>query len=294
MTVSQWKGIVLPILGLLASIASGWGQVQVHLQFGRDQYVAHEAVEVTLTITNRAGRDLSLHGGGSGNWLDFVITSQRGTPLSPLNPAASFQAATVPAGRSVSQKINLSRLFNLTGYGRYSCYAVIRLPGDGQNVFTSNRESFNVTKARTIYSQRIGVGGASNAREYRLMTFAVGRKTHLYIQVEDVRTARMLQTYSVGEALTFRQPQATVDGSNNLHILYLVSPTVFVHGIINPDGRFVSSDQFKRGATGSPELLTFANGEVRVGGGVPYDPQAAAEQRAKVRRLSERPPFVFQ
>ncbi|NNC87883.1 MAG: hypothetical protein HKN82_05415 [Akkermansiaceae bacterium] len=284
---------MLLILGLAASAAGLHGQVQVSLRLERDQFVAHEAVLASLTITNRSGRDIYLHSDKGQSWLDFVIKNQRGTPLTSLQRGAGFKAVNVPAGRSVSQTVNLSSLYPLSSYGRYAGYAVVRIPGDGQNVFSSNRLSFNVTKARTLYSQRIGVGGVSNPREYRLLTFSRKGKTHLYVQVEDLKRGRILQTYSVGEVLTFRQPHATVDGANNLHFLYLVSPTVFTHAVVNPEGKFLGSEQFKRGATGEPRLVTFANGEVQVGGGVPYDPAAARARRGTVRKLSERPKFAY-
>ena len=171
--------------------------------------------------------------------------------------------------------------------------ANIRLPGGEGAVFTSNYVGFNVTKARAIYRQRIGVAGSKNVREYRVMSFTSQRKNVLYVQVEDVATGRMMQTYQLGEALMFRKPTATVDGQNNLHVLHLVSPTVFSRSRVSPDGKFLGRDLFKRGATGAPRLTTFGNGEVVVAGGVPYDPKKQAAKRKKIRRVSERPKIAF-
>ena len=160
-------------------------------------------------------------------------------------------------------------------------------------IITTPVRTLNVTSARVLYSQQVGVPNSNTTREYRLMTFNDGKKSQLYVEVEDGRSGRVLRTFSLGEALTFRKPQATVDGANNLHILFLNSPSVYTHVRINPDGRKLGQDYFKRGATGDPRLMTFANGEVRTAGGVPHDPNRAAAVRSKVRRLSERPPYAY-
>ena len=111
--------------------------------------------------------------------------------------------------------------------------------------------------------------------------------------MEDVRTGRSIQTFALGESLMFRKPQATVDGKNNLNVLFLSSPTVFSHALIDPNGQFLGRTYYKRGATGSPRLETFANGEVKVAGGILYDPKQEQVNRSQIKKLSERPPFAF-
>jgi hypothetical protein len=257
----------------------------------KSEYVAHEQVSATVTITNRAGRDLVLQGRGDLNWLSFEMWDAQGRPMTPRRGAVIVQAARIPAGQSISKTIDLNAIFFLSDLGRYRARAAVRLfEGEGA-IFGSNTMGFNVTKAREIYKQRVGVPGSRNVREYRVLSFSGQQKTTLYVQVEDVSSGRILQTQPLGEALMFRKPTATVDGNNNLHLLYLVNPTTFVRVRISPDGDFQGRDFHKRGSTGSPRLVTFANGEVQVAGGIPYDPKAEQRLQNKIRRLSERPAF---
>ena len=278
---------------VLASMLGAHAQLDVRLQMTKTEYVANEQVQAVLTLTNRAGRDIYLHGEGRASWLDFVLKNRRGVPLSPAR-ATLFGAVNVPAGRSVTKTIAISSYYRVSDLGHYSGYASIRMPGTNPpQMFTSNRIRFDVIQARAIYSQRVGVEGSKNVRDFRLMTFTSNNKSRLYVEVEDVSSGRSLATYSVGEALLFRKPQATVDGKNAMHVLFLSTPTVFSHVRIDSSGKFLGRNYYKRGSTGSPRLITFANGEVKVAGGIHYDPKQEQAQRSKIKKLSDRPPFAF-
>lgn len=268
-------------------------QVRVHLKMQKAEFVAHEQVVAIVTITNHAGRDLFLHSEGRLSWLDFSVKNQRGVTLSPFRNSAGIQAAKLPAGQSISKKIDLNSIYSVSDMGRYRVSATVRLPGGDGALFTSNPDSFNVTKARALYSQRVGVPGSKDVREYRVMSFNQNSKSMLYVQVEDVSRGRVLQTYSLGEALMFRQPKATVDGKNNLHVLYLVSPTLFARSQINTEGKFLGRDFYKRGATGSPRLVTFANGEVKVQGGIAHDPNRPKVIRQQIKKVTDRPNIAY-
>lgn len=256
------------------------------------EYLANESVQVTVTITNRAGRDIFLHGDGRQSWLDFMFKNERGVLLTPFRMDLGFKAVNLPAGRAVTKSVILSDFFRVSDLGRYGGNATVRMP-DSSTIYSSNRIHFNVTKARAIYIQKVGVPDEKTTREYQVMTFNNDRKTHLYVQVEDGKTGRILRNFSLGESLQFRKPQFTVDGANTLHVLFLNTPSMFIHARVNYDGKLVGREYFKRGTTGDPRLITFANGEVKTAGGIPYDPAAVQAQRAKVRRLSERPPFTY-
>lgn len=283
------------VLSLLMATISGLeAQLDVRLQMVKSEFIMNEQVQAVLTLTNRAGRDIYLHSEGRNSWLDFTLKNQRGVPLSPIGGMVTFGAVSVPAGRSVSKTIAISNHYRFTEYGQYGGFAAVRMPGTVPAVnYSSNRVHFDVTKGRVIYSQRVGVPGSKTVREFRLLTFSSSQKSRLYVEVEDVRTGQSVQTYSMGEALMFRKPQATVDGKNTLHVLYLNTPTIFTHVRVDPNGKFLGRAFYKRGTTGSPRFVTFANGEVQVGGGVYYDPKQEQVNRSKIKRLSERPPFAF-
>lgn len=283
------------LASVAALIAPLPGQVVASLRMGRGQFVAGEAVSATLTITNHAGRDLIFQDDGRVNWLDFVVKDEHGMPASPLAKPA-FGAVKIPVGQTMARNVDLSRLFRLTQLGNYSVHAVIRLPGPRRDEgFLSNRLLFTITNARPMWTQKVGLPGRSGqTREFRLMTYSGEQKTSLYVQVNDVRTGTALKTYSLGEALMFRKPTATLDGQQRLHVLYLASPSVWVHACVDADGKLVASDYHKRGVDSDPSLVTLAGGKVQVAGSAPYDPKAERAALKTTRKLSERPPFVYE
>jgi len=71
--------------------------------------------------------------------------------------------------------------------------------------------------------------------------------------------------------------------------LYLGNPTIFVHAIVTQDGRMDKPKYIKVGSSGDPRLVSFANGQVAVSGGIPYDPVKAAAARNKIRKATDRP-----
>lgn len=271
----------------LAMAAVAGAQVDVQVRLERRTLMAGEPVQALVTITNRAGRDVSFSGSGGLSWLDFVVKDGRDQPVAMLG-RPSFPPVTIPAGQTVARRMEVSRLFRLTELGNYALTAVVREANDPRSAYLSNRETFNVTAGRTVWSQKIGTGQSSELREYRLVNFGASQKNELYVQIVDPRYNQPLSTFSLGEVLMFRQPQVAVDGQRNLHVMHLVTPTLWVHTVVSPDGAVTGRSMFLR--TGSDPLMTTqANGSVEVSGGQLFDPQAEQQARGKIRNLSERP-----
>ncbi len=268
-------------------------QVKATLGMSKKEYIAHEPVVATVTLTNNAGRDLLIHTDGRTtlNWLDFEIKNSRGTALSPLAPL-NFGAVTIPAGRSITKSVDLTGTFRVTEPGRFRCKAVIRLPG-GAGQFVTNTAYFNVTQGRQVYSQRVGDPARGNVREYRLSIHHTSRKSSLYVHLIDIRTGRTMQAFRMGNILTSKTPKATVDRVNNLHVLFLAAPSIYAHGTVTPDGRHLGTKYYNPAPGRKPALATFKNGEVVISGGISYDPKAAAQSRAELRKLSERPRMTY-
>lgn len=281
----------LPLFALLflAGQKQAFGQLDVDLQQGRNQFIPHEAVPLAVRMTNRAGQKLSLYGDGRRPWLDVVVLDRRGNPVPPYNGVLNFQAAEIPIGRSVARQIDLNALFPLNSFGKYTVYVVVTLP-TGESI-QSKRKNFDMVKGNTIYQQRVGLG--TTARDYRLITFAPARVNVLYFQAELVDSRRVVKTYPLGEILQHRKPEATVDRTGALQVLYLGAPDRFVHLNINTEGVVAKRTLYKRGPSGDPRLVSFANGEVKVAGGVVHDPAEIKKKRDKLRKISERPAQLY-
>jgi hypothetical protein len=286
---------VVVVLSLLAFATSLEAQVRVDLQLPKREFVAYEPVEVILTLTNRTGGDLLIHGEGVGraamSWLDFSVTNSRGSVLSPIGQVG-FNSVRLPAGQSVAKTIQLNNIYRVADLGNYSCTAIVRLPGDA-GVFKSNRTSFSVTKGTPLYRQRFGSQAARNVREFTVSLFNASDRSSLYVHLVDVRTGRNLHAFKLGDVLTFNKPEVTMDGKNNLHVLFLQAPGVFAHARVDPNGKYLGTEFLKRGGSAKPAFQTFANGEVVVAAGIPFNPQAEQEQQAQIRRLSERPAITY-
>ena len=292
MTTPRQLLSLLAVAGVLLGAGTASAQIKADIKISKKQYIAHEPVHATVTITNHAGHDLLIHTDRAGQgfqWLDFVVKNSQGTSLTPL-VALNFEAVTIPAGRSISKTIDLTGAYRVTQPGNYRCHAVIRLPrGGGQ--FTTNSAFFNVTRGQQIFSQRVGSG--SSVREFRLSILNTARKSSLYAHLVDIRTGRTLQAFRMGDALTFRKPKATIDRSNTLHVLFLTAPNIYAYGRVSVEGRYLGTQYYKPAPGAKPALATFANGDVVVAGGIDYDPRAERQQRAQIRKLSERPRLTY-
>lgn len=277
------------LIAFFSCIAQSWGQLDIDLQIGRRQYIPYESIPLAVRLTNRAGKELLLHGDGRKSWLNVIVTDQRGNPVAPSNGAMNFRAAKVPMGRAVAKQIDLRAHFPMSSFGKYTVSAVVSLPTG--ETFQSPRKTFDITKGRTLYEQRVGLGG--KARDYRLISFAPGRTSYLYFQAELVDRRSVVATYPIGELMQHRRPEATVDKDGKLHVLYLGAPDRHIHVLIDSTGKVAKRTIYRRGASGDPRLVAFANGEVQVAGGMIFDPKIQKAKREKIKKISERPSVLF-
>ncbi|NJM37675.1 MAG: hypothetical protein HC845_07355 [Akkermansiaceae bacterium] len=78
-----------------------------------------------------------------------------------------------------------------------------------------------------------------------------------------------------------------------MHVMFLATPTMWVHCQIDADGKLVNRQIHQRGDQGDPQLLTFPDGSVRVGNSIPYDEKAVKAASGKVRKASDRPGISY-
>ena len=286
------KTLLIPLLVLLTTLV-GSAQLNVHLAIERQQYLTHEPVYAVVTITNRSGRTLELVSEQKGtmahSWLDFSMRDSRGKSLVRRTNLV-FQKAVVPSGQAIKRRVSLNRLFQISRVSSYSVTARVRQPGAEELVYSSNSGHFTVASGILAYRQPFGVPNSpAPKREYRVLTFNDGRKTSIYASVMNTGTGHSISTFRISDALLFKQPQCMIDGKNQLHVLYLGNPNIFVHATINQNGGMGKPTYLKVGSSGDPRLFPFANGEVKVAGGIPYDPVKEAAEKSKIKRATDRP-----
>ena len=286
------KTLLLLCISALCSTVSH-AQVSVSIKMDRSQCLANEPVTAVVTITNRSGRELSFMSKAEGSiahsWLDFSMRDAGGRGMQKRHNKV-FQQAVIPAGRSMARRVNLSGMFNVSRVSNYAVTAHVSQPGLDDTSYTSNSGHFTVGGGTTIYKQPFGVPKSkAQKREYKVITFNDGKKTSVYAQVMNLTTGQTLSTFRLSEFLSFVEPQMTLDGKNQLHILYLASPEVFVHATVNQNGGLVSTNYFKRVGGRKPRFVAFSDGKIVISGATPYDPKKAAQEAPRARSTSERP-----
>jgi hypothetical protein len=272
-----------PILGLQAQLATS-------ISMNKKTYVTGEPVIAEIIVTNHSGRELTLASTRALPWLSFVITNTRGNPV-PTRKLNVFGAMKIKAGESLVKRVNLNEFFLLDTQGNYAASAVVRDPADRVQSASTNRILFNLNPGRLYWSQKIGVksNNANHTRELKLVTFSSGQKTQLYTQVIDVQAGSPIATFPLGEALLLRKPMVTLDSKQRMHVMFLGTPSMWVHCQVSADGKLVARDFHQRASQGEPVLMAYGDGSVRVVNSILYDPKAAEAERSKIRKASDRP-----
>jgi hypothetical protein len=285
---------ILVLAALLAFGTVARAQLVTSLRLNKSQYLAGESVVATITITNHAGRELVFHGDGRSEWLSFDVKNNRGVQVN-ARARQSFGSMRIGAGQSMSRDVDLAGHFLLTEPGNFSVSARVRMPGGDAVSSGTNRVLFNLNPGRLYWSQKVGLpGNPGQTREFRVLQFSSDQKSQLYAQIIENRTGLPVRTFLLGDALSIRKPSVTVDSGQRMHVLFLATPTMWVHYLIDTDGKVVNRDIHQRATQGDPKLMTFGDGSVRVSNSIPYDAAAVAAARTKIRRISERPNVVYE
>ncbi len=279
------------LLPLLLFLLPATAQFIVQIKPTKAQYVAHEDIEITLSITNRAGKQLTLTGKKFDNWLDINIYDQRRNLLPYKGTPPIFKAVRLPAGQTVEKRINLSEFYDLTRYGRYSLTADVNLPGNTEEVMRSNTGVFTITNGRVLTTQKIGIPGTISARGYEVIRFNNDKRSHIYVKITNDFTKQVESCQALSQHVPFEDPQVALDRSNNLHLLYLITHSTYIHHVLNPQGQVIKRNYHRPGSYGKPRLESFAKGDVKVAGTVIFDPVKAREEARQDKKLSERPEF---
>ncbi|WP_411826249.1 hypothetical protein [Luteolibacter sp. AS25] len=265
-------------------------QLATSLRLSKKTYVAGEPVIAEIIITNHSGRELALASSRQLPWLAVTVTDSRGNPVATrrLN---TFGAMKIKVGESLAKQVDLTQLFYLDNQGNYAVSAVVRDPSERVQGASTNRVLFNLNPGRKYWSQKVGVNSdaGSGTREFRLLVFTAGQKSQLFAQLIDSETGTKIRTFLLGDALMLRAPMITLDGKQRMHVMFMATPTMWVHCQVSADAKLVARDIHQRAAQGDPVLMAYGDGSVRVVNSVPYDAAAVKEQESKIRKASERP-----
>jgi hypothetical protein len=283
----------LLIVSLLLIALRADAQIQVELKLPRLQYIAYEPVMATLGITNLAGRDIDLRDAGGQSWLGFEVIGKDGETIAPISAESAQPPLKIEAGQKVTQRINLTPLYLIHDQGTYHVRAHVYF-ADLDRFFYSQSRAFEVTDARPIWQQTVGIpegaGVAGDIRTYSLLSNRFPDHTSLYVRVQDRDKGIVYATYSLGRAIAFEEPQAEIDRANQLHVLHCVAPRSWAYSRIGLNGELIARSSLMETQT-RPRLVRTADGEVAVRGGMIEAPPSQ-KTRSTAPKLSERPPAL--
>jgi hypothetical protein len=281
--------IAAAFLAFCIVVGAANAQIGVQLKFSRLQFIAYEPLTATVSITNRAGRDIDLRDDGGEHWFGFEITGSDGQSIG-AGAAPDSSPLHIESGKTVTQKVNLSALFPMQEFGPYHVRAHVYF-ADLARYFYSQTKVVEITTARPIWKQSVGVppesGTDGNARTYSLLSNRFPDHTSLYVKVEDETRNVVYATYSLGRVIAFDEPHAEVDRENRLHVLHCAAPRTWSYAIIGLNGQLLSRSIILETKT-RPHFKRSADNEVAVIGGMTESAAAQAAQKS-VPKLSTRP-----
>jgi hypothetical protein len=278
---------------LLLGAGAAEAQLAAALQVPKKQNVTGEPVIAVVTITNHSGRELVFQSDGRFQWLDFNVRKSNGNPVNPKSRVL-FGPMKIAAGQTLAREVDLAQHFQLGEPGNFTVSATINAPGQNTPGTTTNRAFFNLVNGRIHWSQKVGTQGTGGKiREFRVLNYTGDSRSQIYAQIVDDSTGQFVRTFLLGDMLMLRKPVCTVDRQQRMHVMFLATPSMWVHCVVDTDGKLVNRQIHQSAAQGDPKLLTLGDGSVQVANSIPYDPKAAAELRAKTRKASDRPPVPF-
>ena len=270
--------------------AAAQAQIQVDLKLKRLQYIAYEPVVATLTITNRAGRDVELRDAAGQHWFGFEVTTGEGRSLGPMTKDTPEPPLTIEAGKTVTRKINLTPIYPVSDFGTYHLRANVYFADLGK-YFYSSTKVFQVTDARPVWQKTVGVPdgvrGGGNTRTFSLLSNRFPDHTSLYVRVENKESGVVYSTFSLGRSIASDDPEAEFDRANQLHVLHCASPRSWAYARIGLNGELLERDVFME-TKSRPHLRHTADGMIAVHGGM-RESLIAQSPRNPAPKLSTRP-----
>lgn len=283
----------LALLLLAFMTPQAWAQMNVSIAIERSNYISYEPFYVTVTVTNTSGNDVVLGGPANSSWLNFLVSSDNGRPVTAIS-SPDAEAFVCRNGQSIQRRFNLPRYFHLIESGGYVVKASVYFP-DLQRWINSRPARFTINQAaRPRWEKSVAIPAghrmAGKYRRYQLFYFHDTARSYLYVRIIDEATGMFLQTCPLSSIVADREMQPAIDSRQNLHVLYLGSPMVWIHHVIDIDGKIVAQKYYRQGK-GTPQMITQPTREVVVLGGTSYDPtEKPVTPGPNFRRLSDRPP----
>ena len=257
-------------LGLAAFAFDASAQVNVDLSLNQQQFLPGEDLPVTVRVTNRSGQLLHL---GDTGWLTFFIQSDDGSVVAKkLDPPVKGLFDLNNADMAI-KRVNLAPYFILQRTGIYHVTATVHIGAWNADI-SSAPQKFDVIDGAQLWSQSFGVSDPEmpdqppRVRRFTLIEANYLKdELRLYVQLSDESDGTILAVHSLGQLISFSQPEAQLDRLSNLHVLCQSGATEFTHSVISAGGKIVEQEVYDY-VNSRPRLGEDNDGNIIVRGGV--------------------------
>ncbi len=282
---------LLFIVALFAFVQTVQAQIQVGLEIKRRFLMVYEPIVATVTITNLAGRDLTLADSPTQSWFGFQVNYGDGNRIiPPMDPDYRQDPMIIRMGESLKRSVVLNSLFPMGDLGLYRIRATIYDSGR-EKYFQSPVVGVELSEGKVIWQQNVGVptgqNGAGSMRRVSLLTFRRAESNYLYARVEEPDAAIIHGTVALGRIITGIDPEAEFDRQNVLHVLHVIGNKQYLHTCVNLDGQVIAQDSYLIGKF-RPILKRDATGNITVFGASIMGPPG----QKVPNKLSDRPVVI--
>ena len=266
------------------------GQVDVSLEFKKEYYVAHESILAEVKIVNFSGKTLNF--GTDKNWLQFTIESRSEFPVEKVGDLDVLEGFEIPNASRAIRRVHLIPAYKIDHPGRYKISAYLNIPELNTRRVTAPVE-IGILSESVIWEREIGVvkdekdpSAPIEIRRFSLMRAVNENQIDLYVKVTDKFQRYIYGVYSLGNIVSFGEPERQVDRYSNLHVLMQNGARSFRYTIVKPDGKILLRERHDYTRT-RPKLIMGKNGLIQVQGGIKkpsYDDIPTPEQMNAVKQ----------
>jgi hypothetical protein len=270
------------------------GQVTVEVSFPQKDFLAGEAIPTTVQVKNRSGQ--TLHLGSEPDWLTFVVESRDGFVVIKTGDVPVLGKFDLESSQVATKRVDLAPYFVLPEQGRYNVTATLRIKDWNQEI-SSKPASFDIIDGAKLWSENFGVplpaGVTNTPPEVRKFTLEQANylrsELRLYLRLTDATGERILKVVPIGPMVSFGQPEAEIDKSSKLHVLYQNGARSFNYSVFDADAELIVRQTYYYNRDSRPRLKADQDGGINVMGGErranpsDFPPESPANDRRQAR-----------
>jgi hypothetical protein len=226
------------IMGWLCAAIAGRSQVTLEIVFEQDAYLRNESLPVKVRVSNSSGQ--TLHLGTEPEWLSFEIRDGAGHDVREQGKVPLADPFDLESSKVASLRTDLMPYFELNEVGRYSITVMLTVSQLNQT-FVSRPKSFDIITGNKLWEREFGLPatGVPETRKYALVQANSLKDLRLYARVTDPEEHRVFKVLPLGTLISFSRPEAQLDKSSNLHVLFQTGAKNFLYLVISPDAEVV-------------------------------------------------------